>query len=228
MPFLFIDYDQGAGGEWFSWNLSKSDQCVTLCGNRYKNGRTKVIDKFGSEFLKPVPIIKQIPESSEFLYDIVLSHRRTHIAYQYVPDLKSIRIAKPIEKHLFEKIKEFQISKVYMSPEVSNNTFLGEIKIYLQSAKDKNKFLRNVRRNMTVAEIILLSRDVEITDENIEKLILEFRFEHAVEPDFNYDLVIPFENLVYDSNWVKQEIYNKFGIVINDGNWLDHYNKNYA
>ena len=53
MPFLFVDYDQGAGGEFFCESLSQSKQCVKLTSEKYKSERTKVFDQFDQEFLKP-------------------------------------------------------------------------------------------------------------------------------------------------------------------------------
>jgi hypothetical protein len=55
MPFLFVDYDQGAGGEFFCAQLSLSSQCVPLQVERFDTGRSKVHDQFGQEFLKAAP-----------------------------------------------------------------------------------------------------------------------------------------------------------------------------
>ena len=55
MPWLFVDYDQGAGGEAFCLKLSQSPQCKTLRGEKFPNGRTKVYDEFDQEWLKIVP-----------------------------------------------------------------------------------------------------------------------------------------------------------------------------
>ena len=40
MPFLFVDYDQGAGGEYFCANLSRSPQCTEMKNVLFGNGRT--------------------------------------------------------------------------------------------------------------------------------------------------------------------------------------------
>ena len=53
MPFLFVDYDSGAGGEFFCEQLSQSKQCIKLTSKKYESGRTKVFDRFDQEFLKP-------------------------------------------------------------------------------------------------------------------------------------------------------------------------------
>ena len=76
MPFLFVDYEQGAGGEFFCANLSQSPQCIPLEVDNLPNQRYKVYDIFDQEFLKIAPhvVVKAPPKN---LYAVVPTHRYT-------------------------------------------------------------------------------------------------------------------------------------------------------
>ena len=52
MPFLFVDYDHGNGGEKFCAGISQSAECEKLNFTVYENGRTKVKDCFLQEFFR--------------------------------------------------------------------------------------------------------------------------------------------------------------------------------
>jgi hypothetical protein len=47
-----------------------------------------------------------------------------------------------------------------------------------------------------------------------------------IEPDFDYDLIIPYSDLFFNVDKVKQDILDAFGIEITEP-WLDTYRKNY-
>jgi hypothetical protein len=47
-----------------------------------------------------------------------------------------------------------------------------------------------------------------------------------IEPNFDYDLIIPYNDLFFNIDKVKQDIFNTFGIEIT-GPWLDTYRQNY-
>jgi hypothetical protein len=105
MPFLFVDYEQGAGGERFCAGLSNSPQCETLDFVRYDNGRTKVKDLFEQEFLKTQPNITAV-KSHPALYTIVPTHRHTDLAKQLLEDVNTIRIQSPVDDAIFQSVKQ--------------------------------------------------------------------------------------------------------------------------
>jgi hypothetical protein len=75
---------------------------------------------------------------------------------------------------------------------------------------------------MPTVDIILLSRGIEPTEENINKYIEQQKQHRKPEPDFVYDLTIPYEDLVNNPNQVKVELKEKFGIDV-VGDWLNSY-----
>lgn len=225
MPFLFVDYNQGAGGEKFCAELSKSKGCNLLESFYYNNGRTKVLDVFQQEFLKPRPKITRTIDPGPN-YTIVPCHRQTKLAKELLGPIKSIRIKAPEEEKLHQWVKDQQIKKVLLSREPTQDYFLGLVKILKETCKDPD-FVRRVKYNMLNVEIILLSQGIDPTQEAIDYFIEQVRSRKEPEPDFEYDLVIPYENLVGDPGWVKQQIKNKFDISV-VGNWLESYGQNYS
>lgn len=220
MPFLFVDYDQGAGGEKFCAGLSQSKECNKLEFTVYENGRTKVLDVFEQEFLKPRPVITK-PINTNNNYTIVPCHRHTKLAQEILGPIKSIRIQMPKDEQMFQKIKDQQINKVLLTKEPTPQYFFGLVKILKETAKNPD-FVRNIRYQMLTVEIILLSEGIEPTQENIDIYIQNIRLEKFPEPDFDYDLVIPYENLVSCPDQVAYEIKNNFGITV-VGDWLKSY-----
>jgi hypothetical protein len=71
----------------------------------------------------------------------------------------------------------------------------------------------------------MLADGIEPTAESRTQY-LENLMIHDPEPDFDYDLTVPYEKLFTDPAGVKQVIRNCFGIEIN-GSWLESYGKEY-
>lgn len=214
MPFLFVDYDQGAGGERFCAGLSESPKCERLEYQRFDNGRTKVHDVFAQEFLKPTPNI-EIKQSHPELYTIVPTHRRTDLARSLLEDVHSIRIQRPRDKELHQRMVEQQIKKVLMTREPTSEYFFGLLKILSKSASDKN-FVKKVKYDMLTVEIILLSQNIDPTPDAVEKYLNNIRNTSEAEPNQHYDLVIPYEHLVRDTAQVQSALNNTFGITISE------------
>ena len=218
MPFLFVDYDQGAGGEKFCAGLSESPECERLRYQQFNNGRTKVYDVFEQEFLKSIPEI-DVNRSHHTLYTIVPTHRHTDLARSLLNDVYSIRIKLPEDKELHQHMIEQQIKKVFMTREPTPEHFFGYLKILSKSASNR-EFVRKVNYSMLTVEIILLSQNIDPTPDTIEKYLTEIRNTKEVEPDQHYDLVIPYEHLVREPALVKEALYDTFGITMVD-NWLE-------
>ena len=77
---------------------------------------------------------------------------------------------------------------------------------------------------MRNVDIILLSQGIDPTDENVEKYLDELRNLRLPEPPIRYDLIIPYEDLFYNTQRVRDSVFNVFGIEI-VGDWLDDYAK---
>lgn len=223
MPFLFVDYDQGAGGERFCAGLSQSVNCNPLTFARYENGRTKVLDVFEQEFLKPHPTVSNTVDPTD-LYTIVPCHRNTKLAQDLIGPVSSIRIQLPKDDLLFYKIKEQQVQKVLLTREPTPQYFFGLIKILQETAEDPT-FVQRVNYQMLTVEIILLSKGIEPTQENIDVYIQKLKTYKMPEPDFDYDLAIPYEDLVYRPDQVAQQLKETFDIDV-VGNWLQSYGTN--
>jgi hypothetical protein len=224
MPFLFVDYDPGAGGEFFCEQLSQSKQCVKLPSKKYESGRTKVFDRFDQEFLKPNAPEPKFLSAADGLYDIVPTHRLCELAKKLLGEIRTIRIASPdIEDNVWRFLKYQQRHKVFLS-KLSPELFLGEIKMLTRIATNTN-FLKQVHSKMDWLEIKLLSMGVSNTNENRDYFI-STNLMLEIEPNFDYDLIIPYNDLFFNIDKVKQDIFNTFGIEIT-GPWLDTYRQNY-
>jgi hypothetical protein len=220
MPFLFVDYDQGAGGEKFCAGLSQSSQCEDITSICYPNGRTKVHDVFGQEFLKPTPNINPI-NSHHNLYTIVPTHRRTELATQLLKNVCSVRIQMPVDERLRKHVVNQRINKVLLTHEPTTEYFFGLLKNIVADVGNTD-FVKKVNIKMTTMEILMISRGIEVTPANIELWLDKIRNYQQPEPDFNYDMVVPYENLVYNPNHVGAQLKSKFGIDV-VGNWLSSY-----
>ena len=224
MPFLFVDYDSGAGGEFFCEQLSQSKQCVKLTSKKYKFGRTKVFDRFDQEFLKPNAPQPKFLSADDELYDIIPTHRLCGLAEKLLGNIRTIRIASPnVDDKTWAFLKYQQKYKVLLS-KLSPKLFVGEVKMLARSNVNPN-FLKQINIKMDNLDLVLLAKNIEPTKENREFFLNNY-CSHTPEPKFNYDLIIPFNDLLFDTEFVKQSILNTFGIKITD-NWLDTYRKNY-
>lgn len=220
MPFLFVDYDQGAGGERFCAALSQAPQCETLEYLVYPNGRTKVLDCFNQEFLMPQPKID--PKTShKDLYTVVPTHRHSNLAQQHLLDVRTIRIAWPKNQILRDHVVQQRIKKVLLSSEPNQEYFVGYLKILQKSALDQN-FLKKVKFGMNNAELFLLSQGIDPTPDQVEQYIQSCNQHFHDEPDFDYDLVIEYELLVDSIDTVCSKIYQTFGIDL-DSSKLQYY-----
>ena len=224
MPFLFVDYDQGTGGEFFCEQLSQSKQCVKLTSKKYETGRTKVFDRFDQEFLKPNAPQPNFLSADDKLYDIVPTHRLCGLAKKLLSKIQTIRIAShAIENNLRNFLKYQQMHKVFLS-KIPPELFVGEIKMLARTATNPN-FLKQVRSKMDWVEINLLSMGISTTNENRNHFISKALMSE-IEPNFDYDLIIPYEDLFFNVDKVKKDILDTLDIEITEP-WLDIYRQNY-
>jgi len=225
MPFLFVDYDQGAGGEFFCYSLSLEDGCVPLPVMSTDRGRYKVLDAFEQEFIKNKPLVRYKESSLDF-YELVPSHQNTYIAKDIGLNFKSIRIKYPTTKSCIDFVLHQRVNKVLLAPAPSIQHFFGELKMLLRKSKNKD-WIKKASKDMDYLSLYLLSCDIEPTRKNIQYYLTKTLEKNYVgEPDFVYDLVIEYENLIFNTQLVKQQIDEIFGIKI-QGDWLDKYKKNY-
>ena len=127
----------------------------------------------------------------------------------------------PEDPALQKQIIEQKINKVLLSPEPRPEYFLGELKI-LSEFENNRDFIKKVRRDMRNVELVLLSQGKDPTPESIEEYLQAVRTKHYPEPDYKYDLVIPYEKLAYDPKQIKQILNQQFGITVG-GDWLASY-----
>jgi hypothetical protein len=223
MPFLIVDYNAGAGGEGFCAGLSQSPQCEPLKHFRYENGRTKVFDVFEQEFLKPYPFVDSSVKPHPTLYTIVPTHLKTKLASEKLGGVRSIRISDPVEPDLWTYVKNMQIQKTLLSKEPTPEYFLGLVKILSETAVDKD-FVKKINLDMSNVELILLSKGITPTPETIETHLDWIRNQINPDPVFDYDLIISYEDLVYQPDQVKERIESTFNLEI-VGDWLNSYGK---
>lgn len=225
MPFLFVDYDQGAGGEFFCAQLSRSEQCITLDYVTYPNNRTKVFDRFQQEFLKINPAVDLIKADTE-LYEIVPTHRRTAFAKNILSDLRSIRISQPdIDDPLWYYYKQQQLLKVLLTKEPTSQQIVGLLRILVNSTSSK-EFLKKIKPGMDTLSLILLADGIDPSAENKDNYISSLLANRTPEPEFSYDLIIPYRDLFFNKQKIEQNLQEIFSITVKDS-WLDTYKKNY-
>lgn len=224
MPFLLVDYDQGAGGEFFCANLSQSPQCKPLTVAQYNTGRSKIQDCFGQEFLKPTPN-PEILHADPILYELTPAHRSCHIAKKLLTDVHTIRIASPNPDSLYWKyLLEQRKKKVLLAPQPEGKYFIGELRVLINKT-GRRDWIRYVNKNMDNLTLQMLADGVEPTEQNRTEY-LDQLLVHYNEPNFEYDLIVPYEKLFTDTEWIKQQIKSCFGIDITQP-WLDTYKTNY-
>lgn len=224
MPFLLVDYDQGAGGEFFCAKLSQSPQCVPLEVSHYDTGRSKIQDRFGQEFLKPMPT-PELLQADALLYELTPAHRSCHIAKQVLSDVYTIRIANPDTDSVYwHYLLEQRKKKVLLAPQPEGKYFIGELRVLIDKT-GRQDWIRYVNKDMDNLTLQMLADGIEPTEQNrieyLDQLLVQDQ-----EPEFDYDLVIPYEMLFSNTKWITQQIKSCFGIDIIDP-WLDTYRKNY-
>ena len=224
MPFLFVDYDQGAGGEFFCSQLSLSPQCVPLQVERFNTGRSKVRDRFGQEFLKPSPRPEyQEPDPERF--ELVPMHREYAVAANMYGRIHSIRISNPpLGSDFWEYLKHNRLKKVLLAPQPEGKYFIGELDVLIRKTNNRD-FVRRVHKDMDNLTLQMLADNIEPTEENRQRYLDEILIQ-IPEPEFDYDLIIPYEKLFYDTAWIQQQIKQVFGIDILTP-WLDTYRREY-
>ena len=224
MPFLFVDYDQGAGGEYFCSQLSLSPQCVPLEVERFDTGRSKVRDRFGQEFLKAHPSPEyQEPNLKKF--ELVPMHRGWDLANGMYDRIHSIRIANPPEdSDLWQYLQHNRLKKVLLAPQPEGKYFIGELDVLIRKTNNR-EFVRHVHKDMDNLTLQMLADNIEPTEQN-RKQYLEKIMQQVGEPACAYDLIIPYEKLFYDTAWITHQIKQTFGIDITTP-WLETYRQDY-
>jgi hypothetical protein len=220
MPFLFVDYDQGAGGEKFCAGLAKSMQCEDIKSVCYPNGRTKVYDVFDQEFLKPKPKIDLI-KPHKMLYTIVPTHRHTSLAKQLLQDVQSIRIKMPQDELLYQHVINQRINKVLLTHEPTPEYFFGLVKILVKQVGNDD-FVKKINIKMKTLEILMIAEGIDVTVDNIAEYLDKLKKTRYAEPVFEYDLVLAYEDLVRDPERVRSQLKTKFDIDVM-GDWLKSY-----
>jgi hypothetical protein len=127
----------------------------------------------------------------------------------------------PTDTVLYNRIIEHRINKVLLTREPTQEYFFGLLKILVESTNSRD-FVKKVKYNMTTIEILLLSQGQEPTPAAIEQYLNDLRSVKYIEPDQQYDLIIPYEQLVFDPEQVYTKLNNKFGITVSS-NWLATY-----
>ena len=127
---------------------------------------------------------------------------------------------------MWQFIKHQQINKVLLTKEPTSFYFLGMLKILVKASGNKT-WIKHVNPNMDVLTLILISQSTDPTEENkniyLQKLINSMPLP---DPEIDYDLIIPYEDLIYKSKTVAEQIEQTFNIKIID-NWLDTFKINY-
>jgi len=224
MPFLFVDYDQGAGGEYFCSQLSLSPQCVPLEVERFNTGRSKVRDRFEQEFLK-IPPRPEYQEPNPEKFELVPMHRAWDLATSMYNQARSIRISNPPDdSELWQYLQYNQLKKVLLVPQPEGKYFIGELDYLIRKTNNRD-FVRHVHKNMDNLTLHMLADNIEPTEQN-QKMYLKKLMRQVPEPWANYDLVIPYEKLFYDTAWIVQQIKQVFGIDITTP-WLETYRRDY-
>lgn len=212
MPFLFVDYDQGAGGEYFSYILSKAPQCVQLEVEEFSTGRRKVYDRFNQEFLIPVPKPAALI-SHPILYDIAVSHRTCDVAQKILGNINTIRIANPPDTSTeWAFLKHQKLKKVLLAKQPEPKYFFGELKVLLRYGNN-SEFLKKVSIDMDNLTLQLLAHNIEPTEEN-KGIWLEKQLTQYPEPNFLYNLIIEYSDLLNNPTKVATQVKDKFGIEL--------------
>ena len=224
MPFLFVDYDQGAGGEYFCSQLSLSPQCVPLEVERFDTGRSKVRDRFGQEFLKVVPRPAHAQPNPD-LYELVPMHRCGDLARSMYTDMFSIRISNPDSKSRYwQYLQHNRLKKVLLVSQPDGKYFLGELDMLIRKTNNRD-LVRHVHKDMDNLTLQMLANNIEPTPENRKKYLNTIMIQD-LEPMFDYDLIIPYERLFTDIDWVQYQIKTVFNIDI-DTPWLTNFQREY-
>ena len=127
----------------------------------------------------------------------------------------------PVDDHLYQHIVNQRINKVFLTHEPTPEYFIGLLKNIVADVGNTD-FIKKINNKMTTMEILMISQGIEVTPANIELWLDKIRNNRRPEPDFNYDMVVPYENLVYKPDHVVAQLKSKFGIDMS-GDWLSSY-----
>jgi hypothetical protein len=228
MPYLFVDYDQGAGGEFFCHKLSLEQGCVPLPTESTAQERYKVFDVFNQEFLKRHPRVSY-KKAHENFYEIVPAHQNTYIAKGIGLNFKSIRIEFPTTQSCIDFVLYQQVHKVLLAPLPSVKQFFGELET-LQRDSNNSDWIKQTSIDMDYLTLFLLSKGIPVTSENknyyLQQYLEKILQEKKDKPKFDYDLIVEYESLIFDPDLIKKQIKETFGIEI-QGDWLSQYKRNY-
>lgn len=227
MPLLFVDYDQGASGEWFCSELSRSPQCHPIEYRKFDH-RYKVKDIVDQEFLKPIVrwdwALAQLPNTDE-QYHVIPSHRHVEDINRYLPAAQVLRIAMPKDPALLLFLKFQRIVKVLLAQEPNDAYFFGLVKLYRDKYQNHD-FVKHVRRDMDNLSLILLAKNVTPTVQTRFEFLSDFLNKPMMpEPSGSIDLLVRYEDLFGNIAAVEAQLDHAFGIQIklNNQNILTSY-----
>lgn len=103
--------------------------------------------------------------------------------------------------------------------------FFGELKI-LQSTATNPKAVASCRKDMDYATLFLISQEIEPTIENKVKFVQQ-RFDKIMpDPIFEYDLILHFEDLIFNRQCVIDKINDTFDLEL-PANTLQRFQDDY-
>lgn len=217
MKYLFIDYDQGAGGEYFCQCISSAPECNKLEYFVTQQDRVKINDIFKQEFLKPLPnpIVPTTTVGNNEKYHVVPTHRHTALAKTLLLDsvVKSVRIQSPVDSTYFKYFKTQQLNKVLLVSEPTDAMFVGFLRILVEQTNNKT-FLKRVKRDMDNLSLTLLSNNIEPSEEARNNYINELFNNIIPEPEFDYDVTIPYEALFTSPQQIVDVLYQQLGVQV--------------
>jgi len=226
MPFLFVDYDQGAGGEFFCSQLSQTEQCNSLSTLINEKNRVKIQDVFNQAWLDPAAKV-EYREPDPVKFDVVPTHHRTPEAKKMLKSVKSIRIASATDDHLWSFLKNNQKNKVLLTTQKQNGIyFLGDLKLAVKRS-NSTEWLRKVNANTTNLDIRLLSNNIEPSESSKLEYIRKLYNTREQDPEFDWDLVIPYEKFFFDTFWIVTQLKQKFNIELPEQS-LEKFYKQYV
>ena len=226
LKFIFLCYPHGAGGEFLSYIISKSDECNTL--DRRKIGdRYKVDDIFNQNLLrldfKPERLHdhKDISTIDKDRYVVVPTHYREDDIWKYFKNYKFINIIYPASKEGHKQVLHNIKRKVWDQPQPTQLEFFGMLQ-QLTTDNDRSWYI-NTHYSMNTIDIILASRKQELSDKNRKKLMkewdkAEYSYHSVVDRNLNinYDDLDARQQYVPSQSRVLKQISKHCGIVMRD------------
>ena len=226
LKFIFVCYPHGAGGEFLSYIISKSEQCNTL--DRRKLGdRYKVDDIFNQNLLridfKPERLYdhKDASTLDKDKYVVVPTHYREDDIWKYFKNYKFINITYPTSKEGHNQVLRNIKNKVWDQPQPTQLEFFGML-LQLTTNNDKSWYI-NTHFNMNTIDIILASRKQELTDSNRKKLMkdwdkAEYKYHSVTDRNLNinYDDLDKCQQHIFSQSETLRKISNYCRIILQD------------